>query len=342
MAVTLKDIAQMAGVHKSTVDKVIHNRPGVSEKKRAEIQKLLEETGYESNPLAKALNYQKKKMKVAVVLLKVDALPEIKRGIDIVLQDFKSFNINVEFYELYPMDPEKQAEVLYQLRDEKISGVVLQPIDSPLVTEASKAITEAGIPLVVVNTDVPESGRMCFVGQNTNQSARTAAKMFSLFLPNGGKLGIISNNQMSVLRKRESIMREYLPTVAPNIRIAETMLVEEITDQVCEGTRDYLQKNPDLDALFVTMGYVADVCHEIRKAGKAGKIVVICYERYQDVAELIKRGEISCSISGRPSEQGRIGMRVLFEHLIYGREQKPDIIYTTNEIFIKENVAEWE
>ena len=64
MGVTLKQIADLAGVHKSTVDKVIHNRPGVSDARRQQIKKLLEEYGYESNPLAKALNYQKKKMTV--------------------------------------------------------------------------------------------------------------------------------------------------------------------------------------------------------------------------------------------------------------------------------------
>ena len=56
MGITLKQIADMAGVHKSTVDKVIHNRPGVSDAKRQQIRALLKEYGYESNPLAKALN----------------------------------------------------------------------------------------------------------------------------------------------------------------------------------------------------------------------------------------------------------------------------------------------
>ena len=49
MSVTLKQIADMAGVHKSTVDKVIHDRPGVSEAKREQIRALLKEYGYESN-----------------------------------------------------------------------------------------------------------------------------------------------------------------------------------------------------------------------------------------------------------------------------------------------------
>ena len=45
MGITLQQIADLAGTTKSTVDKVIHNRPGVSEKKRQEIKKLLEEYG---------------------------------------------------------------------------------------------------------------------------------------------------------------------------------------------------------------------------------------------------------------------------------------------------------
>ena len=77
MGITLQQIADLAGVHKSTVDKVIHNRPGVSDAKRQMIRKLLEEHGYESNPLAKALNYQKNKFTAAVVLPSVDAAPAL-------------------------------------------------------------------------------------------------------------------------------------------------------------------------------------------------------------------------------------------------------------------------
>ena len=34
MGITLKEIEEIAGVHKSTVDKVIYNRPGVSDARR--------------------------------------------------------------------------------------------------------------------------------------------------------------------------------------------------------------------------------------------------------------------------------------------------------------------
>ena len=87
MSVTLKQIADMAGVHKSTVDKVIHDRPGVSEAKREQIRALLKQYGYESNPLAKALNYQKKKLTVGILLAHTAASAALRRGIERVRQD---------------------------------------------------------------------------------------------------------------------------------------------------------------------------------------------------------------------------------------------------------------
>ena len=63
MGITLKEIEEIAGVHKSTVDKVIYNRPGVSDARRQQIRKLLDEYGYETNPVGKTLSCQKKNMK---------------------------------------------------------------------------------------------------------------------------------------------------------------------------------------------------------------------------------------------------------------------------------------
>ena len=43
MKVTMKQIAEIAGVHRSTVDKVIHGRPGVSDDVRQKVQKIIDE-----------------------------------------------------------------------------------------------------------------------------------------------------------------------------------------------------------------------------------------------------------------------------------------------------------
>jgi len=55
MPLTLKDIARMVGVSESTVSRAINNKPGVGEKTRAEIMKVVRENNFRPNQLAQGL-----------------------------------------------------------------------------------------------------------------------------------------------------------------------------------------------------------------------------------------------------------------------------------------------
>jgi LacI family transcriptional regulator len=59
MAITLKQIAKLAGVSCSTVSRVINNRPGVSPSTRERVQKIVLECGYEPDPVARSLAFQR-------------------------------------------------------------------------------------------------------------------------------------------------------------------------------------------------------------------------------------------------------------------------------------------
>lgn len=54
-AVTLADVARMAGVSKMTVSNVINNKSGVSESTRRRVQRAVEQSGYLANPAARLL-----------------------------------------------------------------------------------------------------------------------------------------------------------------------------------------------------------------------------------------------------------------------------------------------
>ena len=56
MAVTIKDIAKIAGVTHSTVSRCLNDKPGVSDSVRAEIKKIAADLGFEFNANARGLN----------------------------------------------------------------------------------------------------------------------------------------------------------------------------------------------------------------------------------------------------------------------------------------------
>lgn len=338
MGITLKEIADLAGVHKSTVDKVIHNRPGVSDATRQKIRKLLDEYEYESNPLAKALNYQKKKMTVAVVLPTVDAQEELKQGIEIVRQDFNSFNVEVVYYEMPFSDAVEQARCLDQLSKKGVSGVVLLPIENQIIADALMELEEEHIPVVIVNSDLGDVPHLCYVGQDMEQSGRVAARMIGLWMPDGGELCVVSSQNMRAVKQREHAFLGYLAKQRSNITVAEAVDIRETSEDAYRSTMELLERNPDVKALFITCGCVTDICRAVRDKGLAGKLTVVSYERYPEIVELVKNGEIACTLSGDLVNQGRLAMRLLFEYLIYDKKPERKTFFTKNEILIRENL----
>lgn len=57
--IRIKDIAERAGVSVGTVDRVLHERPNVSEPARKKVEQALKEMNYQPNMYASALAYNK-------------------------------------------------------------------------------------------------------------------------------------------------------------------------------------------------------------------------------------------------------------------------------------------
>ncbi len=52
MRLTISDVAKRAGVSKTTVSRILNNRPNVEEKTRQNVLKVIEEANYVPNPIA--------------------------------------------------------------------------------------------------------------------------------------------------------------------------------------------------------------------------------------------------------------------------------------------------
>jgi hypothetical protein len=55
MAITLRQVAQLAGVSLATASRVINNRPGVRAEVRERVLKVVRDSGYQPNLVARSL-----------------------------------------------------------------------------------------------------------------------------------------------------------------------------------------------------------------------------------------------------------------------------------------------
>ena len=182
MKVTIKEIAERAGVHRATVDKVLHNRVGVSDEVRMKVQHIINEMGYTPNPAGRVLQKQGKKYRIEAILVEVDALPFLKAGIEQGVHNQVGFDIEVTYSISKFQDAERQKEFIDHAIAARADGIILSPINSERVRKAVNRAVDAGIPVVTTNADIDRTKRSCCVGADSHRGARIAGRMMGLFL----------------------------------------------------------------------------------------------------------------------------------------------------------------
>ena len=187
---TIKEIASLAGVSRGTVDRVLNKRGQVSPEKEKKILEIAKALNYTSNIAGKTLAARKKLLKFGYVLMSASTnnpfFLDVVDGIESRAADLKDYGVSVEIrYATTLSDPSMQVRLIDELLAEGISGLAITPINHPLVAERIRQLTEKGFPVVTANTDLPDSGRLAYVGSDYFRSGQTAA----------GLMNIISNNQ---------------------------------------------------------------------------------------------------------------------------------------------------
>ncbi|GLO62423.1 LacI family transcriptional regulator [Vibrio sp. MACH09] len=149
---TIKEIAGLASTSISSVSRVINNSGYVREEVRVRIQKVLDETGYRPNALAKAL-HSKRSQTIGVILPKINATSSSENvaGIDQYFND-KGYSIILGNTN-HSVD--KELKYLDLFAEKQVDGIIL--IATSLTAEHEKKLKNSGKPFVVM-------------GQRTNNS----------------------------------------------------------------------------------------------------------------------------------------------------------------------------
>lgn len=340
MKVTIKKIAEIAGVHPATVDKVLHNRPGVSDEVRERVRKLIDELGYKPNPAGRVLQKQGREFVIAAILVKVDALPYIKEGIEKGIREQTGLDITVHWYLSSYSDAGQQAQFIDKAVEEKADGIILSPINSNRVREAINRASAAGIPLVTTNSDIDGTQRLCYVGQDGRRASRVAGRTMGNLLGGSGRVAIISSaiaseNNSYHVKVREEGFCNFLRETFPAVEIIASIESFEDPETTYRETYNLLKKYPDLDGLYITCGGVGQVGRAIRDCGRED-IKALSFEKYPEILDLMQEDIIDCTIDSELERQGEIPVQIIMDELVLKKHPNEDNIFTDIRILIKE------
>ena len=335
---TIKEIADLAGVSRGTVDRVLNNRGAVSPKTAEKIMDIVRAMDYRPNRAGITLAAQKKKYKIGVILFSENNpfFDEVMEGVRIKASELQDYGITtlprrVEF------DAEAQLAAVDELLGEGIHGLMLAPYNHMRIQEKIDELVKLQIPVVTVNTDIDGSRRLAYVGSDYFQGGCTAAGLFALMTSGTVDLGIITGSS-NVLCHTERIrgLRHVLEQTYPRIRIARILENHDDEFESYTLTRQLLEEYPHLDAVFFAAAGVCGGCRAIRESGCHPK--VITFDEVPTTLEMLKDGIISATISQQPVRQGSRSLDILFEYLTSGILPEQEQNFVELSIKIRENI----
>jgi LacI family transcriptional regulator len=338
----VKEIARRANVSIGTVDRVIHNRKGVSENTKQKINSIIEELNFQPNKMASLLA-SRKILKFAILIPAVsnetDYWSYPLNGIKQAAAEIKQFGVTVKYY-FYDLDSKNSFNAS---ADEMLKSEPHAVLIAPSFVEESiilaKKIQELNLPLAFINSDLPNQQNLTYIGPELYQSGKLAAQLISLSIQKADKVLIVNistdlENDHHLLRKEQGFKKFFEDAKKPNqvktLNINETKLA-----YVEKSLVEVLSANPDIKAIFVTNSRV-NIIAKILEKRKRDDILLIGYDFLKKNVNYLISEQITFLICQRPKEQGYLGIMALYKHLFKISEVEKSV-YMPIDIITKEN-----
>jgi LacI family transcriptional regulator len=341
---TIKDIAKEANVSAGTVDRVLHNRGGVSKKTEGKIKILLKRNNFKTNIIARSLAL-KKNLKIATLLPSFNEenifWKSPLRGIKTAQDEVEIFGVKVKTFEF---DQYKVSTYLSQFKallDSKPDGVIIVPTFRKETQQILLKLEEKNIPYIFLNIDIEGFKNISFIGQESYKSGFLAGKLMHLCLQDEGSVMIIQTrsniDDNHAISKRISGFTDYFSDNKIILKIIKVKTYNlNNSNALKEKLGSILKKDSTIRGVFVPNSKIsvfADCIEDL----KTQKLSLIGYDGTERNVKCLKEDKVSFLISQKPFKQGYDSIKLMTNYLIE-KKQPQAKVYSPLEILIKENI----
>jgi ABC-type sugar transport system, periplasmic component len=224
-----------------------------------------------------------------------------------------ALGVSVEYRGSMQYDVQEEVMVLEQVIARKPAGIAVSAIDSEALNAAIDKAVEAGIPVVMFDSDAPGSKAYSFLGTNNYNAGVTAARKMAELAGEAGKVVVITlpnqlNHQERTQGFEDTLRREFPAMELVSIEDGKgDQLVSE------RKASDMLEQYPDLKGIFVTEanGGVG-AGNAVLREGKVGQVNIISFDTDKGTLDMVKSGTIAATLAQGTWNMGYWSLMHLF------------------------------
>ncbi|MCZ4262095.1 LacI family DNA-binding transcriptional regulator [Limimaricola sp. G21655-S1] len=278
---TVHDVARVANVSLSTVDRVLNGRNGVRAATQERVRAAMKQLGYERDLMAANLSRQRI-YKIRFVIpdgpnsFMRNLAAELETHARIALRDRTEIGVSL----VPPFDGRALAAELRRAKEAAADGVVMVATESAEVRQAVSELRAAGIQVVTLISDLSASARGHFVGIDNVSAGRTAAGLLGRFCAGRpGRIAIVAGSMLV----RDHVERRLGFEQVMHAEFPELKLLPPIEggDEAATVDRlltDLLREHPDIVGIYSLGGGNRGLRNALDRAGPDPRPMVVGHE----------------------------------------------------------------
>ncbi len=341
MSVTVKSLAEAAGVSRGTVDRVLHGRGSVKPEVALRVKALAKELGYVPNRAGRALA-AKNRCHIGALLPSIGNVffDAVIDGIEQARAEFADMGLKVVIKKLQGYNEDEHLKAIDELVEQGCNGLCLATMNTSAVRDRINECAAKEVPVVTLNSDIEGAKRLCYVGCDYVKAGRTSGGMLALTEhPKTLNILIVTGSKYVFghnLRIRG--FKEELSSLGIDYRISSVVESNDSDILAQQLTADCLKKDPSINCIYVTGAGVQGTGAALIASGRKD-IIATAYDDVYSTRELVRAGVFKYVICQQPERQGYHAVKRVYMALsgIIDNKKNDDFI-TENLIKIKSNI----
>jgi LacI family transcriptional regulator len=348
--ITVKGIARLAGVSIGTVDRVLHDRGGVSPETKERIVEIISDLGYEPNILARQLSLNK------TYLFRV-LLPRANQdsgywalclsGIRRAERDLAPYRVKLRIDEFDRYDEAAYRKLLGDVAREPCDGLLVAPVLPEALAPALARLGEqeghrGPLPYAFFDGELEGASPVAVVAQDPYRGGYLAGRVMSLLSPGDRGLVALSPHagDRHIAQRIEGFRSFFLDSNEASPR--------RVVSVDCLGLEDERSRDAFLSGLFREGSAIGGILVAnasghlvgdwLASRGAKEDCAVVSWDAVPANVRALAEGKLDCVVSQRPAEQAREALERLFRAVVRGSAGDERAAAIPLELYFKENL----
>lgn len=230
--------------------------------------------------------------------------------------------IKVDLYWKGPLredDRDQQIQVVENFTSRQVSGIVLAPLDAQALVAPVSIAAQAGVPTVVIDSDLNSTKQVSFVATDNYKGGQLAGEFLAEQLGGTGKVILLRYQVGSA--STEARERGFLDALAghPGLTLISADQYAGVTRETAyQASQNLLNRfGGDVDGVFCPNETVTiAMTKALRDIGRAGgKVKIVGFDSGTQSVRDLEHGDLQALVVQDPVKMGYLGVITLVQHL---------------------------